>query len=127
MSAVTELPAWQALLENIEPALQTPIKSLFDDKQRFSKYSLKVQNILLDISKNPIDDNTFSLLLQLAREVGLEDRREAMFNGERINITEDRAVLHTEERTMQKNTMPSMALVKMSLFNSLLLPSACIF
>ncbi len=98
MSAVTDLPVWQSLQQRIEPALQTPIKSLFSDSQRFSKYSLKVQNIMLDISKQPIDDETCALLLQLARDIGLEDRREAMFNGERINITENRAVLHTALR-----------------------------
>jgi len=98
MSAVTDLPVWQALQKRIEPALQTPIKSLFDDPRRFSKYSLKVQNILLDISKQPIDDETSALLLQLARDIGLEERREAMFHGERINITENRAVLHTALR-----------------------------
>ena len=53
---------------------------------------------MLDISKQPIDDETCALLLQLARDIGLEERREAMFNGERINITENRAVLHTALR-----------------------------
>ncbi|MFK4752775.1 glucose-6-phosphate isomerase [Oceanobacter antarcticus] len=98
MSAVTQLPAWQALQQRIETALETPILSLFDDPERFDKYSLKVQNILLDISKNPIDDDTFQQLLELARQCDLEKRRDAMFNGEHINVTEDRAVLHTALR-----------------------------
>ncbi|MDO6682041.1 MULTISPECIES: glucose-6-phosphate isomerase [unclassified Oceanobacter] len=98
MSAVTQLPAWQALQKRVEPALETPIQSLFDDPERFDKYSLKVQNILLDISKNPIDDETFQHLLALARQCDLEKCRDDMFNGEHINVTEDRAVLHTALR-----------------------------
>ncbi|WP_221796500.1 glucose-6-phosphate isomerase [Oceanobacter mangrovi] len=98
MSAVTRLPAWQALQQRIDTALNTPIKSLFDDPARCGQYTLKVQNILLDISKQPIDNDTFGLLLQLAAEVDIESRREAMFNGQHINVTEDRAVLHTALR-----------------------------
>ena len=99
MATPSVLPAWQALQERCGKALDTPIKSLFaNDENRFRKYSIKVQNILLDYSKNPIDDDTQKLLLQLAEEAGLSDWRDRMFHGDRINVTENRAVLHTALR-----------------------------
>ena len=91
-----QLPAWQSLKGRIAKAKNTPIRSLFDqDPDRFHKYSLKVQNLLLDFSKNPIDDETLLDLIQLAREAGLDDWRARMFHGDKINVTEHRAVLHT--------------------------------
>jgi glucose-6-phosphate isomerase len=98
MTQLTQLPAWQALQDQVASALDTPIKSLFSDPDRFGKYSLKVQNILLDISKNPISDEVMTHLLALVREAGIEEWRERMFEGEIINSTESRAVLHTALR-----------------------------
>lgn len=98
MTRLTNQPAWSALQDLIAPALDTPIKSLFSDPDRFDKYSLKVQNILLDISRNPINDQVMALLQQLVREAGIEEWRERMFNGDIINSTEQRAVLHTALR-----------------------------
>ncbi|MEH6579751.1 MAG: glucose-6-phosphate isomerase [Amphritea sp.] len=98
MSNVSTLNAWQSLLNRRDQALQKPIKELFEDKERFNKYSLKVQNILLDYSKNPIDDDTLKDLLALAKEAGVENWRARMFGGDRINSTENRAVLHTALR-----------------------------
>ncbi|MCY0965035.1 glucose-6-phosphate isomerase [Parathalassolituus penaei] len=98
MPQLTRHPAWTSLQEQIAPALETPIKSLFSDPDRFDKYSLKVQNILLDISRNPINDGVMNLLLQLVREAGIEQWRERMFEGDIINSTEQRAVLHTALR-----------------------------
>ena len=98
MPQLTRHPAWTSLQEQIAPALETPIKSLFSDPDRFDKYSLKVQNILLDISRNPINDQVMELLLQLVREAGIEQWRERMFEGDIINSTEQRAVLHTALR-----------------------------
>jgi glucose-6-phosphate isomerase len=93
------LPAWQALLNRRQKAKDTPLRSLFEqDPERFQKYSLKVQNILLDYSKNPIDDDTLGDLIKLAHEAGLEDWRDRMFRGDKINPTENRAVLHTALR-----------------------------
>lgn len=92
------LNAWKSLLGRVDKALNTPIKSLFEDTDRFDKYSLQVQNILLDYSKNPIDDDTLIDLLALANEAGLSNWRDRMFHGDRINSTENRAVLHTALR-----------------------------
>lgn len=93
------LPAWQSLLGRRQKAKDTPLRTLFEqDPERFQKYSLKVQNILLDYSKNPIDDDTLADLIKLAHEVGLEDWRDRMFRGDKINPTENRAVLHTALR-----------------------------
>ena len=64
------------------------------DPERFQKYSIQLGDILFDYSKNRITDRTMSLLFDLARAAGLEDQRGRMFNGEKINFTEDRAVLH---------------------------------
>jgi len=68
------------------------------DTQRFDKFSLSYGDILLDYSKNRITDQTLALLLQLARDCEVENWRERMFSGEKINFTEDRAVLHTALR-----------------------------
>ena len=68
------------------------------DPQRFEKYSLEAAGLFLDYSKNRFTQTTLDLLLTLARDSGLEARREAMFSGEKINTTEGRAVLHTALR-----------------------------
>src|SRR5690625_1456137 len=71
------------------------IKELFEkDSQRFQKFSILQDDFLLDFSKNHINDETLALLLQLARECELEKAIEAMFEGQVINETENRAVLH---------------------------------
>lgn len=98
MSQVTETNVWQSLQKQVPDALDTPIKSLFDDPNRFDKYSVKTQNILLDISKNPITDDVMALLLELLNECKIEEWREKMFSGDTINPTENRAVLHTALR-----------------------------
>jgi len=69
-----------------------------EDRERFSKFSLQHNSILLDYSKNRISEETMSLLFKLAREAGLEEWIARMFNGEKINHTENRAVLHTALR-----------------------------
>jgi glucose-6-phosphate isomerase len=98
-SSHDHLPAWQSLKARIAKAKSTPIRDLFEkDPERFQKYSLKVQNLLLDVSKNPIDDETLKDLIQLAKEVGLDEWRNRMFHGDKINVTEHRAVLHTALR-----------------------------
>src|SRR5690606_9551511 len=75
------------------------MRDLFaQDPRRFAKFSLAVDGILLDYSKNRITEQTMALLLALAREADVEGWRERMFRGERINFTEDRAVLHVALR-----------------------------
>ena len=76
-----------------------PIKALFDtDPNRFQKFSRRLDRMLFDFSKCAIDNTAFALLLDLARAADLEKHRDAMFRGDRINRTENRAVLHTALR-----------------------------
>lgn len=90
--------AWHALTEHKADNLSIP--QLFaEDATRFDKYSLRFENeLLIDFSKNAINDNTLTLLRQLANECGLESAKNAMFSGKKINRTEDRAVLHVALR-----------------------------
>src|SRR5262249_52531683 len=69
-------------------------RSLHPGSQRFRKFSLQFQDLLLDYSKNRITEKTMQLLRDLARQADLKGWTEKMFNGEKINITENRAVLH---------------------------------
>ena len=96
----TTTPAWDALQRRREQVAGKTIAEYFaeDGGRRFERYSITVGDILADFSKNPIDDTTLKLLLQLAEETRLRDNIEAMFSGERINRTEQRAVLHTALR-----------------------------
>jgi glucose-6-phosphate isomerase len=95
----TTTEAWQLLQEHYNEMKNIPLRNLFkEDTDRFKKYSLSVQDILWDYSKNLITDKTLQLLLQLADECKLKDAIEAMFNAEKINETEGRAVLHTALR-----------------------------
>ncbi|HET6446262.1 MAG TPA: glucose-6-phosphate isomerase [candidate division Zixibacteria bacterium] len=95
MSELSSSPAWRALAIHQEEMADVHMRSLFDqDPQRFEKFSLKFNDILFDFSKNRITEKTMSLLLDLARQAGLSEKIEAMFNGQKINNTENRAVLH---------------------------------
>jgi len=95
----TTTPSWQLLKEHFAETKNVHLRELFKaDKDRFKKYSLSVPDILWDYSKNIITDKTIKFLLQLAEECHLKTAIEAMFNGEKINETEDRAVLHTALR-----------------------------
>ncbi|MEP7144452.1 MAG: glucose-6-phosphate isomerase [Ferruginibacter sp.] len=95
----TNTPSWQALQQHFEEMKNLPIKDLFAaDDERFSKFSLVAQNIVFDYSKNNITEKTIRLLLQLANDCKLDDAIKAMFAGEKINETENRAVLHTALR-----------------------------
>ena len=90
--------AWSKLQQLAEANKDTHIKSLFADSSRFEKFSIKLEDILVDYSKNRFDDKIFSELLELAKETGLKSAIEAMYSGEKINGTEGRAVLHTALR-----------------------------
>ncbi len=95
----TKTSAYQYLTDHFIDINEKSIKDLFnEDKERFDKFSILFENILLDYSKNRINDTTIALLLQLAKECKLGDAIEAMFTGEKINKTENRAVLHTALR-----------------------------
>jgi len=96
---LTATPAWRALAAHHGEIAGLHMRDLFArDPERFDKFSLQFEDILLDYSKNRITERTMELLLDLARESGLPERIESMFRGERINVTEDRAVLHTALR-----------------------------
>lgn len=91
----TTTNAWKKLEAYYKEFKNTQIKDLFaKDDNRFEKYSLKFNDILLDYSKNRIDDQVLSLLFELARECKVEDAIKAEFAGEMINKTEGRSVLH---------------------------------
>lgn len=92
-------PAWKALHAHRSIIEKRPLRALFDaDPQRFERFSLRLNDMLFDYSKNLVSEETMAHLFALAREGGLEEKIAAMFAGEHINITEDRAVLHTALR-----------------------------
>jgi glucose-6-phosphate isomerase len=95
MSKPTQLAAWKALEAHYPRVAPLHVRDLFrQDPKRFDKFSAQFQDILLDYSKNRITEETFQLLLDLAREADLKGWTEKMFTGQKINITENRAVLH---------------------------------
>lgn len=95
MPALTHLPAWQALSKHHQQMAGVQLRELFaNDPKRFERFSLRFEDILFDYSKNLITTETISLLLNLARQAGLAEMIEAMFSGQKINVTENRAVLH---------------------------------
>ncbi|MCF7821593.1 MAG: glucose-6-phosphate isomerase [Mariprofundaceae bacterium] len=99
MSALTQSPAWKALSAHYESISGIHMRQLFsDDPKRFDKFSLRFKDILLDYSKNRCSKETMALLIQLANEAGLRGAIDRMFSGEKINNTEERAVLHTALR-----------------------------
>src|SRR2546428_4002366 len=92
-------PVWKALAAHHETVGALHLRQLFaDDPQRGERMTAEAVGVYLDYSKNRITDETLGLLLQLAEESGLRARIDAMFRGERINITERRAVLHVALR-----------------------------
>jgi glucose-6-phosphate isomerase len=97
--ALTSTASFQALAAHAIDSKDWQMRDLFAlDPQRFKNMSLEAAGLFLDYSKNRIDRRTLELLVDLARERGVEERREAMFAGEKINLTEGRAVLHTALR-----------------------------
>ncbi len=90
-----ERPAWKALARHCQEMQTRSLRQLFaDDPQRGERFTAEAAGIYLDYSKNRIDDETIRLLVTLAEECGLRQRITAMFAGEKINVTEERAVLH---------------------------------
>ncbi len=90
--------SWLQLQQLADANKDTHIKNLFADSSRFEKFSVRLEDILVDYSKNRIDESIFSTLLDLAKETKLKEAIESMFTGEKINGTEGRAVLHTALR-----------------------------
>ena len=95
MTILSQSAAWRALQDHHRKIDSVHMRELFaQDAQRYEKYSLQFEDILLDYSKNRITDETLSLLINLARKAQLNDWIERMFTGDKINFTEHRAVLH---------------------------------
>jgi glucose-6-phosphate isomerase len=128
MSELVNSPAWRALAKHQEEMAEVQMRELFDqDPQRFEKFSLKFDDILFDFSKNRITEKTLSLLMDLAQQASLSEKIEAMFNGQKINNTENRAVLHIALRNRSnqpilvdgKDVMPEVnrVLDKMRIFS----------
>ena len=94
-----ETAAWKALEEHAAVATRHHLRSLFEsDPGRAERFTAEAAGLFCDFSKQRLTDETLALLVELARERGVEERRDAMLRGERINVTEDRAVLHTALR-----------------------------
>ncbi len=99
MSAISQSSAWKALEEHAKTTGAQHMRDLFAaDPERFGRFSVRLGDLLLDYSKNRITAETISLLVALAREAKLEEWREKMFSGAKINTTEGRAVLHVALR-----------------------------
>jgi glucose-6-phosphate isomerase len=99
MTALTATPTWRALATHHAEIAQIHLRTLFAaDPGRAERFSAEGAGLFLDYSKNRITDETLRLLLQLADERGVAKRRDAMFAGEKINVTERRAVLHVALR-----------------------------
>jgi glucose-6-phosphate isomerase len=96
---LTQTAQWRALADHREKFGSTHLRELFAaDPDRAAKYTLKVGDLVVDYSKNLVDAETLDLLTALARSRGVEELRDAMFRGEKINVTENRAVLHVALR-----------------------------
>ncbi|MDP1928328.1 MAG: glucose-6-phosphate isomerase [Thiobacillus sp.] len=99
MTPLKQLPAWKVLEQHFKSMRPFDMRTAFrEDAHRFDHLSLRCGNLLLDYSKNRVTAETMSHLMQLARESNLEAMRNAMCSGERINFTEQRAVLHVALR-----------------------------
>lgn len=99
MSNVTETPAWQALAAHHDKIKDAHLRDLFaDDPGRAAKFTVAGAGLTLDYSKQRITEETVALLADLAKERKVAERRDAMFRGDKINVSEDRAVLHVALR-----------------------------
>ncbi len=106
MSSFVDLNAWKTLSDHHEKIKETSLQKLFEeDAKRFDRYSLEGAGIFVDYSKNQFNDETLSLLIQLAEDAKLHEKTTSMFAGKKINITEHRAVLHTALRNPKNNAV----------------------
>ena len=99
MATLTQHPSWQSLCQHQKLIAKQQMRDLFNaDPKRYETFSTQCDDLLLDYSKHRITTETLTLLFQMAREANIEGWRDRMFSGEKINITENRAVLHTALR-----------------------------
>src|ERR1700721_3022391 len=102
IAPLTKRKAWKALTAHYKKISKIHLRKLFaDDPQRGERLTVEAAGIFLDYSKNRITDETVKLLIGLAEESGLRSRIDAMFRGDKINVTEKRAVLHVALRAPQ--------------------------
>src|SRR6476659_10215711 len=103
---LTNRQSWKALARHYESIRNVHLRTLFaDDPKRGERFTLEAAGLFLDYSKNRITDETVAFLCQLALECGLGSRIEPMFGGDKINVTEDRAVLHVALRMPRSKSM----------------------
>ena len=108
MSQINQSPIWQALNQHKKDIESISLREMFkSDPERFNQFHIQFNDLLLDYSKHHISKETISLLVKLAKEVDLENWRDRMFEGEKINSTEHRAVLHTALRNQNQTPIMS--------------------
>lgn len=101
-NTLTDRPEWKTLACHQQEMAKRSLKNLFaDDPQRFEKHTLALPGFFYDYSKTHVNDETIDLLCALAKACGLEDRRAALYSGQKINVTENRAALHMALRGSQ--------------------------
>jgi glucose-6-phosphate isomerase len=106
IAPLTELPAWAALDGHADAIEEIHLREFFEeDPDRAKRFSLEAEGLFLDYSKNRITSDSIDLLLELAEQSGLQERIDAMFRGDRINITENRSVLHVALRMPKTATL----------------------
>ena len=106
VSRLRERPAWKALQQHHAKIQNLHLRQLFaENPQRGEHFALEAVGLYFDYSKNRVTDETIRLLLDLAAQSGLRERIDAMFSGEKINVTEKRAVLHVALRTMKGDSI----------------------
>ncbi len=104
--ALRERPAWTALQKHYEEIRGRHLRELFaDDAARGERLTAEGAGLFLDYSKNRVTDETLTLLIELAEQSGLAERTQAMFSGERINVSENRSVLHVALRMPKGSTL----------------------
>jgi glucose-6-phosphate isomerase len=106
IAPLTQRPAWRALKSHHKKIADIHLRTLFaDDPKRGERLTAEAVGLFLDYSKNRITDETHTLLAQLPQESGVQERRDAMFRGEKINVTEKRAVLHLALRAPKSGSI----------------------
>ena len=105
-ASLVDRAAWKALVAHHATVGKTHLRQMFaDDPSRGTRYTAEAEGIFLDYSKNRVNDETLKLLLALAEETGLKAKIEAMFTGQKINVTEGRAVLHVALRATESESI----------------------
>ncbi|MCK5742749.1 MAG: glucose-6-phosphate isomerase, partial [Chlorobi bacterium] len=106
MSALINSETWKHLVIHKNKLDKTDMKTMFaSDPERFPRFTVKQKGMLFDYSKNIINDETMRLLFKLAEDCCVKEKISGMFSGQKINITENRAVLHTALRNLRSSTI----------------------